>query len=145
MECYERSEYYERMAQEVLRAVPGLRWIEGTGVRIAYEVCDKEQRSKGRRIAGECVPVPARWKLYCPYDFRIIIYEPNASYMSEDQKKILLWHEHLHISCEQDKDGNFKYTTTPHDIEEFRDIVWFAGMDWDRPGAVVPDITRGGG
>ena len=141
---YELSEKYRMMSDDVINAVPELKWIRDTGVKISYERSFKEKKKAHKYVYGECRKVPDEWALYCPYDFRIIIYENNIAYLSENQIKILLWHEHLHIGLNE-KDGQLKYIVVPHDVEEFSSIIGVAGIGWDMPGRDIPDITQGGG
>ena len=64
--------------------------------------------------------------------------------LTENQLKVLLWHEHLHIGL-NDTDGELVYRIAPHDIEEFDPIIRRFGPYWANFGADIPDITEGGG
>ena len=97
------------------------------------------ETKNGKAILGECIKVKELYKAILPYDFIIAIYEPNISYMTRNQIRMLLWHELMHVGMGM-KVGSFKLE--PHDVEEFFEIADEHGMRWDEPGAKVPDITR---
>ena len=141
---YELSETYKQIAEAVIDAVPALHWIRSAGVRISYERSFVDKKSAGRDVLGECKKVKPEWQLYCPYDFRIIIYKNNITGLSENQIKILLWHELQHIGISE-KDGELEYKIVPHDVEDFHSILDRFGTRWSAPGTTLPDITEGGG
>ena len=78
-------------------------------------------------VFGECSKVPERYEWCCPYDFTITVYESNIEGFTEEQIKILLEHEIMHIGIDGDK-----YTIVPHDIEEFMEIIRKYGINWQR-------------
>lgn len=141
---YELSEKYKVMSEAVIDAIPELQWIREAGIKIAYERSFAEKKKSSKEVLAECRKVPDEWKLYCPYDFRIIIYESNIVHLTENQVKVLLWHEHLHIGLNE-KNGELTYTVDPHDIEDFYSIIDRFGTRWADMGQDIPDITRGGG
>ena len=59
--------------------------------------------------------------------------------MSENQLKILLYHELLHVGI-NDKTLEPKYICNPHDIEDFAEILDTFGVHWAEIGADVPKI-----
>lgn len=122
---YTISEIYNDMAEEIiLEKRPD---ILNSGVSVGF-VSSMKQKKKGKThlVLGECRKVQPIEKLFCPYDFLIIIYEPNCEALSEDQMKILIWHELNHIGI----DENGEHYIVPHDIEEFFDIIKEHGMRW---------------
>lgn len=78
---------------------------------------------------GDCRLVKEPWNTFCPFDFLITIYLPNVVDLDEDQMRILLLHELLHVGMDE-KDGEPVYKINPHDIEEFREIINRYGIDW---------------
>ena len=57
------------------------------------------------------------------------MFEPNTERFTDDQLRILLLHELMHVGIE--KDGNEeKYRIVPHDVEEFKAIIERYGVDW---------------
>lgn len=141
---YEICDAYEALGNAVIDAVPGLRWIREAGVRIAFLKSYKEKKHSGKPVLGECTKVQPLYGPFCPYDFLITVFAANMAGLSLNQLKVVLWHELLHIGMNE-KNGTLTYVVEPHDIEDFREIVDRFGLDWARPGARIPDITKGGG
>lgn len=128
---YRQSEEYAELAWEVIRERDDLRWIEQTEITIGFLTSDEEKKRSGKVILGECRLVKSLYRDFVPYDYMIIIYEPNVARLTRDQMKILLYHELLHIDV-REKDGEPIYKIRPHDVEEFREIVDQFGLDWAR-------------
>ena len=130
-ELYERSEQYEKIADEVIKEQQSLHWLLSLGVRIAYVESAKPKTNEGKAVLGECIKVEEVYQVFCPYDFIIVIYAPNTYHLTDEQKKILLHHELLHCDFNETKKGT-KFKVRPHDIEEFREIIDNHGLDWAR-------------
>lgn len=139
---YEYSPEYEELGLAVMDALPGLWPVRDAGIRIGFLKSWKEKKTGKKRVLGECVKVPELYVCLLHVDFLVIIYEPNAAGLTMDQKKILLWHELLHIGIEE-LTGDPVYLVNPHDREEFDPIIERAGLYWSEPGADVPDILAG--
>ena len=103
--------------------------ILAAGIAVGFVGSNKEKVvSRNHVVFGECKKVDEIYKLYCPYDFLIIIYEANCTGFTEEQMKTLIWHELNHIGID-DKGKAYKRT---HDVEEFDDIIREYGMHWNR-------------
>jgi len=133
MERAEQSERYAALAAEVIDARADLRWIRNAAVSIGYLSSDREKKAKGNLVLGECIRVKELYKCFIPYDFLIVIYEPNVCRLSEDQLRILLYHELLHVDVEE-KNGEPVYRINPHDTEDFARILREYGFGWAEPG-----------
>lgn len=83
-------------------------------------------------MLGECIRVKDLYKCFIPFDFLIVIYEPNTAGLSDEQLRILLYHELLHVGVEE-KDGEPVYIIAPHDVEDFGRIIRRYGMNWADP------------
>jgi len=129
----EMNEKYSEIAHGLIQTEPLLDVIRQSEATIIYLSSDKEKKSKGRTIFGECEKIPDKYKWSIPADFTITIYEPNIINFTDEQIKILLFHELLHVGIDWDKNGEEKYTVRPHDIEEFRTIIDRYGLDWELP------------
>lgn len=117
------SEKYKKIGEQIIHELfPDLE-----NVNIVWLASDKEKKSNGKIIFGECGKVPERWQWCCPYDFTITVYEPNTEHFTDDQLRILLEHELMH--CGTDKE---KYYVVPHHIEEFFPIIAKYGIDWQK-------------
>ena len=123
------SEEYARIANELINTEKNLEYIKESDVLIGFLSSDRAKTDRGRTVFADCEKVPNKWRWSVPFDFVITVYEPNAESLNDEQIKILLFHELLHIGIE--KDGNEEvYTSVPHDIEDFKLIINRYGIDW---------------
>ena len=139
---YEFSPEYEELGRAIIDALPELWFIRDAEIRIGFLKSWKEKKTGRRLVYGECIRPTELYQDLLGYDFLIVIYEANAAALTLDQKKILMWHELLHVGIDDDS-GEPKYVINPHDREEFDSIISRAGIRWDEPGADVPDILAG--
>ena len=128
------SERYGRLAREVIAEEGWLAPIARSDVRIAYLSSDAKKTSHGKVVFGQCEKVPDRYKWVVPYDFAIVIYEPNVVGFSEEQLRTLMLHELMHVGVFANEDGEEVYKVVPHDLEDFRSIVDRFGMNWASAG-----------
>ena len=126
---YQISDEYRELAETVIGEREDLAWIRSAGVRIDYVTSLKEKKSGNRCVHAECKKINDFQQVYCPYDFVIVIYLPNVAHMSVEQKKILLWHELLHIDFREGDSGT-RFCIRHHDIEDFKTIIRQYGLDW---------------
>lgn len=120
------SEEYGALGAEVLQLKR--QDLLDLGVAVGFISSSKKKtRGKTQLVYGECKKVPEIWKLYCPYDFVIIIYDLNCEHLDDKKMKILMWHELLHIGIDDKGEPYVK----PHDVEEFDDIIKEYGLRWD--------------
>ena len=127
------NEEYSYIAAKLIKEEPLLADIRQSEATIVYLSSDKEKKSKGRAVCGECEKIPDKYKWAIPCDFTITIYEPNVMGFTEEQMKILLLHELLHVGIDYKNDGTEAYSIKPHDIEDFRTIIDRYGLDWNLP------------
>ena len=129
----ELNEEYAKIAKRLIDREPLLEYIRQSEATILYLSSDKEKKSRGRLVAGECECINPKYKWAIPCDFTITVYEPNVITFNDEQMEILLFHELLHVKIEINDDGTEKYSVNPHDVEEFRTIIDRYGIDWDLP------------
>lgn len=129
------DERYEKIAEELLATEDRVSHVAASDVRIAFLSSDAKRKSKGRPVLGKCELVPARFRWAVPYDFTITVFEPNIVGLNDEQVRILLMHELLHVGVEQTEDGE-RYSIAGHDIEEFACIAELYGAGWSKPGQV---------
>lgn len=123
------SEAYAEIAQNLIDNEPDLAYIKRSQATIMYLSSEHEKRENGRLVLGQCEKVPEKYKWSIPCDFTITIFEPNVERLTDEQIRILLMHELLHIKIAED--GNEEhYGIHPHDVNEFRAIIDRFGMDW---------------
>jgi hypothetical protein len=132
---YEQYEPYAELGAEVIENERSLQWIAEADVRIGFLRSFKEKSSHGKVVYGECVKVKELYEPFCPYDFLIVLYEPNICDFTDRQLYALMHHELLHVGLSEDASGNLKYQVNPHDIEDFDEIISRYGLYWSRPGA----------
>lgn len=130
----EESEEYKRIGDKLIEELPELSYIKESDVRIAYLISDKEKTKNHKVIYGECHKVVEKYSWCCPYDFFIVVYEPNVALFTDRQKEILIRHELHHIGINY-CDTGFYYYIVPHDVEEFWDIINDCGLDWSEENA----------
>lgn len=129
MDIREINEKYAQIAQELIESEDVLAPIRDSDVRIIYLSSEHEKKKGKKLILGECEKVPDKWKWTVPCDFTITIFEPNIEQLSDEQLKILLLHELLHVGIEIDGNEE-KYHIVPHDVEDFETILDRYGVHW---------------
>ena len=131
MEFRYQSDEYTEIAMDLIENDSLFEDIKDSAATIVCLESDLEKTSRDKIIFGECEKIPAKYKWIIPYDFTITIYAPNVERFTDDQIRILIMHELLHIGI--DRDGNEeKYYIRPHNIEDFRVILDKYGMDWNK-------------
>lgn len=126
------NEEYATIAQELIDTEPVLEYIKNSQVSIAYLGSEHKKVENSKIIHAQCEKVQEKYKWGIPADFTITVFEPNVRGFSDEQMKILIFHELLHIHIEY-KDGEEKYSVNPHDLEDFRYIIDRFGSHWDEP------------
>lgn len=136
------SEDYTRMGEEVMKAVPELRHLLKDDVRIGFGRSGRRKTHGGKVVLGECKKADEFYGEWCPYDFLIIIYEANCAGLDDDQMRILMEHELLHVGVKYE-DNEPTYYVRPHDYDDFKQITRKYGPDWgaakDKPVDPVED------
>jgi hypothetical protein len=126
-----REEYAE-MAKKIIEEEPLLTDIANSHATIIYLGSDNPKTAKGKTVCGEAEKVQDKNKWAIPADFTITVFEPNTAGFTEEQMRILLFHELLHIGIEFTEDGQEKYSIRPHDYEDFKIIIDRYGTDWSK-------------
>lgn len=117
------SNYFTEMADELIKTEPELEYLIGAPITIVYLESTLRKKSQGKLTLGQCEKVQEKNKWGIPADFTITIFEPNVRGMSEEQLKILMMHELMHI-------GKDFISVRPHDLEDFKYIVDRFGVNW---------------
>ena len=119
---------YNNMVDELIATLPELAPIKDAGITVTFLQSDYVKKSQGKLVFGLTEKVASKNRWAIPSDFTITIYTKNIKNFTDDQVKILLEHELLHIGV--DKDG--KFYVKPHDLEDFRSIIDKYGAYWDK-------------
>lgn len=124
------NDNYKRLAEELIGSEQELKYIKDSRVKITYLESDQNKKSGDKLVYGECEKVQAKnkWAITC--DFTITLFKNNCIGMSQEQIKMLLFHELLHIGIEAGPEGSELYKITPHDLEDFKVIIDKYGTDW---------------
>lgn len=130
MNNYLVNEAYRKIGEEVIAEVEELKHLQTGDCRIEFMSSDKKKTSNGKVVFGECFRVQEMYKAFCPYDFLIIFYEPNIADFNDEQLKILMEHELLHVGMEQKDNGEMRYFVQPHDCDDFMQIISKYGNNW---------------
>lgn len=125
-DSYAISDMYSEWAEQIIKDKrPD---ILDAGISVGFISSTKEKKyGRTKLVLGQCQKVSDIERLFCPYDFLIIIYDVNCEGLSDDQMKILIWHELEHIGIDP---KNGEYYVKPHDVEEFDDIINAHGLHW---------------
>ena len=123
------DEEYTALGQALIDEDPALEDIRASGVSVAFLRSELEKKTRTSLIYGQCERVPDKYRWAVPFDFMVTVFEPNVERFTEDQLKILLLHELLHIGVEED--GNeYDFYVREHDIEDFNEIIDRYGVGW---------------
>ena len=121
------NEEYQIIAQELIDERPELRAIRESGVQILLLSSEAVKRKNDKIVHGQCEKIPTKYKWGIPCDFTITLFDRNNVDFSEEQMRILIFHELLHVGIEGDH-----YYVKPHDLEDFKTIIDLYGTDWSR-------------
>lgn len=132
------SEEYQRIAEEVIEEYDELSYLRGGDVLIVLLSSDAQKKKGTHLVFGLCEKVPEKYKWGIPCDFTITIFDQNISEFSDEQLRILIFHELLHIGFDGDK-----WFIRPHDLEDFKEIIDRFGTHWSEPGWEQMEIDLG--
>ena len=122
---------YRAIAEALIDQEPELAYIKDSRARIAYLESDSTKKDgKDKMVLGECEKVQAKNKWAIDYDFTITLFKNNLVGLSEEQIRIVLFHELLHVGIELGPDGDETYSVNKHDLEDFKVIIDRYGTDW---------------
>lgn len=126
------------LGNKIIARIPELHFINDLDIKVGYVRSFERKTKDGKVIMGDCRKVNKIYGAYIPYDFIITFYEPNIVLLSDNQLKILMWHELKHIDV-----GDKGFTIRPHDIEDFYSIIDEHGTRWNEFNKEVIDILGG--
>ena len=135
MDNREISEEYAEIGARVIEEEDSLIDLRNSQATIVYLTSESEKKAKGKKVCAECEKVPDKYKWSIPADFTITVFLPNVEGFSEDQKRILMFHELKHVGIVFNSDGSESYNTVPHDYEDFKEIIDRYGTEWSKTDA----------
>ena len=139
---YVHSEFVKAIAEELIEKHPDLITVKEASPVIAYLESDKGKSHNGGIVHADCEKVKPKMKEFVAYDYIITAYMPNCAELTENQWKILIFHELLHVDCDRDLDGVLTCRIRPHDIEDFHQVTDRFGTYWSQDQS-VGDILEG--
>ena len=131
-ESRQLNEDYSEIAHDLIENEPLLNDIKESEVTILYLSSDYEKKSKGKMVCAECEKIQDKHKWAIPADYTITVYEPNCIGFTDEQMRILLFHELLHIDIKFNDDNTETYSTRDHDYADFKIIIDRYGTDWSK-------------
>lgn len=123
---------YAEIADDLIRNEYSLLHLLESRAKIIYLSSDYAKTSKGKLVFGQCEKVADKYKWGIPADFTITVFEPNVEKFTDDQIRMLLHHELLHVGIDKKAGGSESYSIVDHDIEDFKLILDKYGTDWSR-------------
>lgn len=126
------NEEYAKIGNELIQTEEALEYIRNSNASIIYLSSEHKKTGNHKKIYAQCEKIADKYKWGIPCDFTITVFEPNIEGMTEEQIRILLFHELLHVGIEVDDDGEEHYSCVPHDLEDFKLIIDRFGTDWDK-------------
>ena len=125
------SDEYAEIGKALIETMDELSDLRGAGITIVYLGSTAKKKSKGNPVFGQCEKVADKYKWGIPCDFTITVFEPNVEHFTEEQYKMLIFHELLHIGIELGEDKE-TYSIRPHDLEDFKEIINRYGTEWSK-------------
>lgn len=123
------NDTYQEIAQELIEERDELADLRGADISILLLSSDAEKKTGDKLVFGQCEKVPSKYKWGIPCDFTITIFDRNIIDFSDEQLRILIFHELLHVGVDDDKTF-----VRLHDLEDFKVIIDLYGTDWSKPG-----------
>jgi hypothetical protein len=129
------NEHYAEIGKELIESEPELEDIRFSEATICYLSSEHEKVADGKAVLGQCEKIQEKYKWAIPCDFTITLFEPNIENLTEEQIRIVILHELLHVGIKPNFDtGGEDYYVKPHDVEDFRMLIEKYGIDWAKPG-----------
>lgn len=126
------NEEYAQIGADLIETEDALIDIKNSGATIVYLLSWVRKTSEGKAVFAQCERVPEKYKWGIPCDYTITVFEQNVADLSDEQMRILLFHELLHIKIAFKEDGTEAFGINPHDLSDFKLIVDRFGTDWSK-------------
>lgn len=119
------NEEAQRIASELISERPELEDIKNSDIQLICLSSTHTPKKGGKLVLGQCEKISEKYKWGIPCDFTITIFDKNIEGFTEEQLRILILHELLHIGIE---DG--RLFVKGHDLEDFKAIIDEFGTSW---------------
>lgn len=124
------NEKYAEIGADLIATEDALLDIRNSQATIVYLSSQHRKNADGKAVLGQCEKVAEKYKWGIPADFTITVFEPNVQGLNDEQLRILIFHELLHVGVEFNADGSESYSINPHDLEDFKLIIDKYGTEW---------------
>jgi hypothetical protein len=125
------NEHYAEIGMDLIQTEDALVDIANSQATIIYLSSEHKKVASGKKVLGQCEKIADKYKWGMPCDMTITIFEPNIVGFTEEQIRILIFHELLHVGIGCNKDNSESYFVKPHDLEDFKEIINRFGTDWN--------------
>lgn len=126
------NEDYAKIGRELIETQEILKPLLKSNVQIVMLSSEHKKVSRGKIIYAQCEKIAEKYKWGIPCDFTITVFKPNVEDFTEEQMRILIFHELLHVGIDVNDDGEETYSIRPHDLEDFKEIIDRFGTEWNR-------------
>lgn len=133
------SEEYTKIGHELIGEEEVLSDLYNSTASIVYLSSTQKKISHDKKIFAQCEKIPQKYKWGIPCDYTITVFEPNIEGFTDDQIRILIFHELLHIKIIFNNDGTETRMLRSHDLEDFKYIIDRYGTNWN----LVSDFDTG--
>lgn len=131
MDTRTQSTEYAEIGAKLIAEEPSLIDIKNSQATIVYLTSEHAKTDKGRKVCAQCEKVPEKYKWSIPADYTITVFLPNVEGFTDEQKKILILHELMHIDITFDDNNSESYAIKGHDFEDFKEIIDRFGTEWN--------------
>lgn len=118
---------YQEIAQDLIDTEEELEFLRYADISIMLLSSCAKKTKGGMKVCGQCEKIADKYKWTVPCDFTITIFEPNCVGMTDEQIRILIFHELLHVGYEPEEKKLF---VKEHDLTDFKTIIDRYGTDW---------------
>lgn len=117
---------FQEIAEDLIIEREELKDLRESDVTVILLDSDSAKKNKREKVFGQCEKVADKWKWAVPCDFTITLFKPNIIGLTEEQIRILIFHELLHIGIDGDK-----MFIRDHDLKDFKVIIDEFGVNWN--------------
>lgn len=114
----------QKLAEEIMNERPEMKDL--LNAHIKYVWADKDRRKGQGWIYGQCHRIPEKERIVTSYHFIITFYD-RAHLLTPEALKLLMLHELKHAGFDAE---NGKTWIVDHDLQDFKEIIETAGVDW---------------
>jgi len=117
------SEELKELAEEIIKTEK----IDIGNANIGYLLVSP---NISKTVAGKCKRTGPEFKYFVSFDYLIEISEDVWQALDNEQKRILVFHELMHVLVVINKAGDYMYKLKSHDVEDFSKLIKLYGTDW---------------